>query len=82
MFQTRKSDSQQESLRGGHNPVADMIRKASLHRHHVLPVAITPPGNTANARNLPLRNVPERLLDKPFHLFASCGHATASVAAV
>jgi len=28
MFQTRKSDSQQESLRGGHTPVADTIRKA------------------------------------------------------
>lgn len=60
-----------------------MIREAFAH--HVLPVAIAAPGNnTANARNLEvrLRNVPERLLDQPFHLFASCDHGTAQVAAV
>lgn len=83
MFQTPKSVSQQESLRGGYTPVADMIRKALAHWHHVLPVAIAAPGNDdANARNLRLRNVPERLFDKLFHLFASCDHGTPAVAAV
>lgn len=61
--------------------MADLIRKAFAH--HVRPVAIAAPGNnTAHARNLRLRNVPEPLFDQLFHLFASCDHGTAKVAAV